>query len=231
MKSKRLGKTIFTAFLLIIVIIPALVYPQKKTKKEIIIESQIPKEQLTSLSTRELLEKCLEYPYMADVMFAQDIPLMFKYIRQEFNGLDEFFSRKDAPGTVLYRFQNFDYQKINQFEKSYERGLYTFKFCYLNLLLAQDEIIRELGDNYNIIRQIHQKYSELKDKNLEPFESSITTNFVGFNLLKYLENTESGKSAELAPFVASSRTMNISSLDSASFEYLFHYVSENIRGK
>jgi len=214
-----------------LLIIPALIYPQKKSKKDIIIESQIPETQLKTLNTNELLEKCLSYPYITDVMFAQNIPLMFKYIRQEFNGFHELLGRQNAAEVILNRFLNFDFQKINEYQADYEKGLYVFKFCYLNLLLAQDEIIDRLGDNYEIIKLVNRKYSETNNKSLSPFRSIVPVTFVGYNMLKYFENTDLGKSAELLPLVSTVQSMHISSLDYASFHTLSEFVTTKIGGK
>jgi hypothetical protein len=64
----------------------------QNNKRDIIISSQLSKSDLKLASTDEILEKCLQYPYINDVMFAEDIPLIFKYIRNEFNGFHELFS-------------------------------------------------------------------------------------------------------------------------------------------
>lgn len=231
MISKLLNmKNLFCMFFLLL-ILPALVYPQKKTKKDIIIASQIPEKQIKTISTDELVEKCLNYPYIADVMFAQNIPLMFKYIRQEFNGFKELFERQDAAQVILNRFLNFDFNKINDYQEDYEKGLYVFKFCYLNLLLAQDEIINRMGDNYNIINQINKKYSETDNESLSPFRSLVTINFVGYNVLKYFENTELGKSSELLPLISAAQSINIASLDYVTFKNLSEFVTTKIGGK
>lgn len=231
MISKLLNmKNLFCMFFLLL-ILPALVYPQKKTKKDIIIASQIPEKQIKTISTDELVEKCLNYPYIADVMFAQNIPLMFKYIRQEFNGFKELFERRDAAQVILNRFLNFDFNKINDYQEDYEKGLYVFKFCYLNLLLAQDEIINRMGDNYNIINQINKKYSETDNESLSPFRSLVTINFVGYNVLKYFENTELGKSSELLPLISAAQSINIASLDYVTFKNLSEFVTTKIGGK
>ena len=214
-----------------LILLPALVYPQKKTKKEIIIASQIPETQLKTISTDELLEKCLDYPYIADVMFAQNIPLMFKYIKQEFNGFKELFERQEAAQVILNRFLNFDFNKINDYQADYEKGLYVFKFCYLNLLLAQNEIINRMGDNYEIINLINKKYTETKNERLSPFRSIVTITFVAYNILKYFENTELGKSSELVPLVSAAQSIHIFSLDNSSFENLVEFVTTKIGGK
>ena len=177
LRMKKMSKS-----LILLISFSFLLYPQDRTKKETVIASQITEEQLKILSTDELLEKCLGYPYIVDVMFAQNIPLMFKYIRQEFNGFNELFERQDAAQVILNRFLNFNFQKVNEYQESYQRGLYVFKFCYLNLLLAQEEIINKLGNNYDIINQINKKFFETNNENLSSFRSIVTITFVGHNI-------------------------------------------------
>lgn len=228
-KPFKMKHVLYMFFLL--VFLPALVHPQNKTKMDVVIASQIPEDHLKTITTGELLEECLNYPYIADVMFAENIPLMFKYIRQEFNGFKELFERQDAAQVILNRFLDFDFNKINDYQEDYEKGLYVFKFCYLNLLLAQDEIIRKMGDKYNIINQINNKYSETSNKNLTPFRDDVTITFVGYNMLKYLENTELGKSAELTPLISVAQSMHISSLNYATFNELSELVTTRLKGK
>jgi len=223
-------KRLFCVFLSLL-IISVFGYPQKKNKKDIIIAIQIPEIQLKTISTDELLENCLNYPYLVDVMFAQNIPLMFKYIRQEYNGFNELFGRQDAADKILNRFLNFEFQKIDEFQEDYEKGLYVFKFCYLNLLLAQDDIINKLGDNYKTIRLINNKYSETNNENLIPFRDLVTVTFVGYNILMYFENTELGKSSVLLPLVTTAQTMHISSLDFIAFNRLSEFVTTSMEGK
>ncbi|MBN2091466.1 hypothetical protein JW964_17775, partial [candidate division KSB1 bacterium] len=160
-----------------------------------------------------------------------DIPLMFKYIRQEFNGFNELFRRDNAAATILNRFLNFDFQKVNEYNADYEKGLYVFKFCYLNLLLAQDEIVNKLGNNYKILNQINKKYLETDNENLSPFRSLIPITFVGYNILKYLENTTLGKNSAVLSFVSAAQSIHISSLDYDTVEYLSEFVSANIVGE
>jgi hypothetical protein len=99
--------------LFLLVIIQNLVYPQKKSKKDIIISSQISESQLKTINAEEILDRCLNYPYLADIMFAQNIPLMFKHIRKEFNGFNELFlARKDGAQIILNRFLNFNLNRL-----------------------------------------------------------------------------------------------------------------------
>lgn len=221
-------KKIFLLFLFLL-IIPVITYPQKKSKRDIIIESQISKDQLKIMNTNELLEKCLLYPYISDVMFAENIPLMFKYIREEFNGFNELFSRQDAAQVILTSFLDFDFEKINEYKADYEKGLYVFKFCYINLLLAQDEIIDALNDNYKIIDLINEKYSETDNENLIPFRNLVTVTFVGYNMLKYFENTELGKSSEILPFISAAQSIHITSLDFTEFDKLSEFVVTKVQ--
>jgi hypothetical protein len=216
---------------LVILLIPCLNYPQKKSKKDIIISNQIPATQLKILSTAELLEQCLTYPYIADVMFSQNIPLIFHHIRQEFNGFNELFVREDVANVILNSYLNYDFEKINKYEEDYEKGLYVFKFCYINLLLAQNEIINSFSDNYKILGHIIRKYSETNEKNLSAYGDLITINFVGHSMLKYLENTELGKSSELLTLVSNTQSMNISTLDFTTFNSILEFVTTRIEGK
>lgn len=74
---------------------------QKMSKKERIIASQISVQDLYILSTDELVDRCLEYPYLSDIFFAQNIPHIFPHIIREFNGLTELFTKRQDLANVL----------------------------------------------------------------------------------------------------------------------------------
>ena len=73
----------------------------KLTKIDRILACQIPQEELIIMSTEDLLERCLNYPYLVDVYFVENISLYFPHIIKSFNGFIEFFNYRDDAGSVL----------------------------------------------------------------------------------------------------------------------------------
>lgn len=225
MKNKKFYFQRILVVIALILFSTSLLYSQKRTKKDIIIESQLPQSQLKNMSTEELLEACLNYPYMADLMFAQDIPLMFKYIRDEFNGFQEIFKRSDFPEVLLSYYHNFNFEKINEFQENYERGLYMFKFCYLNVLLSQDDIVQKMANKNNIANQIYNKYKETNKPELSSFNSLITKNYVSYSLLKYLEHTDKGEHSTAKRLMEKSRSFDIYSINHQDFDDLINLIA------
>ena len=86
---------------------------KKMSKLERIVSCQIPKKELKKISTPELLDKCLDYPYLNDILFTDNISLMFDLIKKEFNGYKEFFARKDAAEELRLLKNNAFNEKMN----------------------------------------------------------------------------------------------------------------------
>lgn len=79
---------------------------------------QIPEEILSSLTTEELTEICLQYPFLYIDLFTSNnynITFGFNILYQEFNGIMELFNRADA-AKVLLKHYNCEIQKLSGLE-------------------------------------------------------------------------------------------------------------------
>ncbi|MCK4559260.1 MAG: hypothetical protein KAV45_05705 [Calditrichia bacterium] len=167
---------------------------QKMSKKERIIASQIPESVLSAISTEELLDRCLEYPYLSDIFFAQNIPLMFPHIVIEFNGLTEFFTKRpDAANVLLNKFKNLDVNNAENKSTDAEKGLFAFKFYYLSLFLAQDDILKQFkGSEKSILQELLKKYEGMINYNRfhnDMVYDRIAMSFIGYSLARNLNAT------------------------------------------
>lgn len=113
-----------------------------ETHRERVAALQIPADILPRLTTKELLQVCLDYPYLLDFLFGDDLQSGMEILFSEFNGFQELLKRKDAGSVFLEECGNFtNMTKTFESVTGKERGRYSFKEIVLGMLIAQDEII------------------------------------------------------------------------------------------
>jgi hypothetical protein len=61
---------------------------------------QIPDEVLVKISTKGLLETCLEYPFLLSILHGDNCQHGFEGLMKQFNGFRELFKRKYASGKI-----------------------------------------------------------------------------------------------------------------------------------
>ena len=76
-------------------------WKQFQSNEEMVRACQIPEEILSSLSTEDLTEICLRYPLLCDVFAFNFLSNGANKLFNDFNGIREFFKRKDASKELL----------------------------------------------------------------------------------------------------------------------------------
>ena len=98
------------------------------TPEERIAALQIPDSLLCRMSTSQLLTTCLDYPYMKEVLFAENIETGIDYISSSFNGFAELIKRQDFITSLITKEQQFPIELENVRSKnSIQRGNFSFK--------------------------------------------------------------------------------------------------------
>ena len=116
-----------------------------KTEEERFSAMQLPIDRLEDISTKELLKICLDYPAFGYISAYYDTQMAINILISKFNGLQELMGRKDAGMELLnvYRYIDTTGYRIKDF--NCEEEFWTLKFMYVELLLAQDQIINSLS--------------------------------------------------------------------------------------
>lgn len=65
---------------------------------------QIPESILENMSSEELVDAILNYPYLMDINAYNDYQIGYQSVRQEFNGLQEFEAREDATKVLINKY-------------------------------------------------------------------------------------------------------------------------------
>lgn len=118
-----------------------------KTEKERFAVLQIPEERLSSMSTRDLLITCLNYPRMGHFTAFNSYQYGMDLIIRNFNGLRELLKREDAPGELLSFYKQL-YQSEGDLKKwGVDQSYWSIRRCYFELLLSQDDIINKMSES------------------------------------------------------------------------------------
>lgn len=84
---------------------------------ERIMALQIPNSILSWISTEALLETCLRYPYLTDILFCDNYQKGFEVLTNEFNGFQELLIRPNLIDVLLKKYKALatDMTKLNFF--------------------------------------------------------------------------------------------------------------------
>jgi hypothetical protein len=120
---------------------------------------QIPQSILSSMSTPDLLETCLNYPLYGDMMAYDRVQDGFEYVEKGFNGLQELLNRYDVGAALIERYGKMDPDAIDSTWTSVKKGEYSLKFFSIEILLAQEEVIANLSknDRIKLLKESHKK--------------------------------------------------------------------------
>lgn len=154
-----------------------------KTNQEIFNSCQIPSEIIKKIPTADLVQLCLNYPLLGDMLFSnigyQD---GFNVISSNFNGFQELFKRKDAGTELLRYYEVFD---LNSFEINKDKTIINpfFDIC-LDIVVAQPQFIETLDNNQKIrLLKEASKKLKIKQKNTNSLFQQKTTAVILSRLL------------------------------------------------
>ncbi len=185
---------------------------------------QIPQPILSSMSTPDLLETCLNYPLYGDMMAYDRVQEGFEYVKKGFNGLQELLKRNDVGAALVERYGKMDPAAIDSTWTSVKKGEYSLKFFSIEILLAQEEVITNLSKNNRIqlLRESHKKMTA-KQKHPEIYGLMGLTNnalLMGRIILK----------EKYAPFVKSiSRDSRLNGILQNAMPISKKYISEIVK--
>jgi hypothetical protein len=106
----------------------------------------IPERLLTSLSTAELTDLCLQYPLLCDIFAFDSFRDGINHVYDRFNGFRELFKRKDASKELLKRYdwKIKNLSLLKSLTTSIERGDLILSISKIELLLSR--LGEESGD-------------------------------------------------------------------------------------
>ena len=188
-----------------------------KTYQDKLEVCQIPKDILEKLNTSELLQTCLNYPFINDMLAYDNINEGCDRVIKSFNGLSELLKRKNAYNAIIRLYEDYKIENYDSNWTSAEKGRYTFKFIYLELILSQkikDEHLDLLEQKKIISLCLRNYYSMLKNTDIFGFFSHRSLFFLIATILKDSSYkpflSEFDKNKDLQNFLSSTQIFNYS---------------------
>ena len=151
-------------------------WKQFKSGNEMVQACKIPDSILISLSTEALAKTCLSYPLLNEVFYANNLQTGIKGVIKNFNGLSELLKRKHA-GQEIFKNKDKNVKDLKENINEVQKGLFTFEFTYLELLLSQPQMLNNLSRNERIelAKEAVRKYDNKKEKKDIFGEFGLTT--------------------------------------------------------
>jgi hypothetical protein len=125
---------------------------------------QIPQEILSALSTKELVEICMNYPFYFEPMLYDDERMGITAVIDNFNGLRELGKRTDGAKELMLKYRDLPVLDRILLPADKDYGA-LFKPSYVELVLSTDAFISQLSQDelkelQQIVRDRYQKETE-----------------------------------------------------------------------
>ncbi len=119
---------------------------KKLTPEEKLKVCQIPEKILVDLSTEELIQDYLAFPFIDLIAAYDDWQTGFDRIYKDFNGVRELLNRDDAGKKIISVYKNMNPEEFKPEWTSFEKGKFIVHFVYIETLFAQKEILKQLSE-------------------------------------------------------------------------------------
>lgn len=108
---------------------------------------QIPDAVLVSMTTEGLVETCLEFPYMLDILFYGNYQNGVDALLEIFNGYRELMKRPDLIDALIEKYYRMskDVTETNKLS-DIEKGRFSYRHFVLEFMMAQDVVVDNLNE-------------------------------------------------------------------------------------
>ena len=144
---------------------------------------QIPKDILAKISTKGLLEVCLDYPYTYDMFAYNDFDMGFNSIQKKFNGFKELLRREDLVDALLDK-----YEKIPQYHSKVQDRAKNVDMPSLRMFL----IVYMTGLDFIFNKMTESQLKHLEkatEYNLKQLEGETTIDPMILGAIKRMRNS------------------------------------------
>ena len=115
--------------------------------KERVTALQIPDNILSNISTEGLLETCLNFPYLIDILFYDSYQQGFEALMSGFNGFPELLKRRDLTNVLLEKYNQLTYDTKNlRLKTDIEQGMFSIRSFALVFIFTQDVVLKNMSE-------------------------------------------------------------------------------------
>lgn len=167
-----------------------------KKNAEIVAAMQIPVDILKRMPTSDLVKTCLDYPLFPDIVFYDSPQKGMDALIAQFNGLEELMKRKNAGAELLRVYCTTDPQGFDVSLSSDRLGAFTMRINYLELLLAQEPVLKTLDREQRdalVGESVRKLESKLNFPDIYGQFSIDATAMAGFRLMEEEKDGESNR--------------------------------------
>jgi hypothetical protein len=185
---------------------------------------QIPVDILPNISTSDLLEIWLNYPFLYDITYYSLIQNGFDQQIKNFNGLKHLLNRDDIGKEIMVLLEKNDPQKIEKYLDTYGKGRYTLSIGFIQVLLSQPIVLDKLSDTHKryCVKTIIERLSR---------QNEIAPNAIYFwqetGLLLIARILESYH-YEKFMFFLNNKNVKPEIFNSGAIQYIFHFFYNDI---
>lgn len=161
---------------------------------------QIPSDILKNLSTKALIQTCLNYPASAVLLIHNTPQQGFEEWKQKFNGIQELYKREDAVPELLSIYSAFDVSGYYNLVSDNQKGEHAFRLKIIEIIIVQNDVINKLitSQQKQLLKSCLLKYEKMETNegfgfaNLESTGRIISkiSNILGNQTLKTKTNTK-----------------------------------------
>jgi hypothetical protein len=162
---------------------------------EMLAATQIPADVLKGMSTRALVETCLNYPLYGDMMAYNSLQQGLDAVISRFNGLQELLKREDAGAELLAQYPRVNRetaQDIANIDSKKTNTIRSFEHTFIEILLAQSSIranMSESEEKYLVKESLNNFYLKQGRPDIYSFSSLQPTVLI---MKKVLERRDGG---------------------------------------
>jgi len=193
---------------------------------------QVPEDILKDMSTKALVQTCLNYPLYGDIWACNSLQEGFEGVTAGFNGLQELLKRKDAGVELVKRYKEMDIKAFSQRWTLLQKGKHTAEFRHIEILLAQDAILTNLTKDERVLllAESVQKFQSMLQAGIYGIMNVETnTLLIGRIMLKENYNTFTQKVAgnkKLNRFLKKAVVLDVESMNEI-VSCAKQYINEN----
>jgi hypothetical protein len=184
-----------------------------KTETDRFRVMQIPDDLLSNMSTHALVGSCLNFPAFGYITAYNNIQTGYMNLASKFNGLTELLKRNDAGKSLIEYYNIAGNEGFEPIQKELDQQFWTIKLTWIELLLAQDQVISTLekADIKTLLSIADKKYT-MKQLNVAFGNSSQSTALLIGRLLHSLNlpdfESEYTQDTSLREFLITSKFTN-----------------------
>ena len=160
-----------------------------KNNKQKVDACKIPEGILAQMQTTDLIEACLNYPLLRDVMAFNFLQGGINKLKENFGGFNELLIRDDAAKLLFVEYKMIKPNGFNKNSSLVQKGDYAFNIMAFEIFLSQKELLNTLckSEKKELVQELLKKLEEKNDPEVYGRLSQMT---IGLCIVRILEQDE-----------------------------------------